>query len=252
ADAFRYWVAISGMLGSDYRWSEDLVRSGLAFATKLVNIGRFISFFEEPPLRDSVLKDLDRAMLKYAVLVIKRVLKYYEELDVFRPINELYALAWDVFASNYLESVKLRAYGLGDYDMKYVNGARYVLHRVFKLILKTLHPVMPFVTDYLWRNMYSGDGLRSATITEEDLRDLGGDEKLIEYLITANSAIWKYKKEKNISFTEPLEGTLYLSEEYKAIAHDIKDLHKIKSVFIGAPTDVASAVKLAEGIFLVI
>jgi valyl-tRNA synthetase len=252
ADAFRYWAAISGMLGSDYRWSEDVVRSGLAFATKLVNIGRFISFFDEPSLKDSVLKDVDRAMLKYAVSVIRRVLKYYEELDVFRPISELYALAWDVFASNYLETVKSRAYGLGDYDMKYVNGARYVLHRVFKLILKTLYPIMPFVTDYLWRNMYSSDGLRKAVVTEEDLRDLGGDEKLIEYLITANSAIWKYKKERNISFAEPLDGTLYLSEEYKAIAHDIKDLHKIKSVVVGAPADVSSAVKLADGVFLVI
>ncbi|MEM2804911.1 MAG: hypothetical protein QXL26_05780, partial [Zestosphaera sp.] len=60
------------------------------------------------------------------------------------------------------------------------------------------------------------------------------------------------KKERNISFAEPLEGTLYLSEEYKAIAYDIKDLHKIKSVVVGAPANISNAVKLAEGIFLVV
>ncbi|MEM2005015.1 MAG: valine--tRNA ligase [Zestosphaera sp.] len=250
ADAFRYWAAASGMLGSDYRWSEGLVRSGQAFATKLVNIGRFISFFDEPSLEDSVLKEVDRAMIKYAVSTVKRVLDHYRELDVFRPINELYTLAWDVFASNYLEIAKMRAYGMGNYDERYVNGARYTLHRVFKLILKALHPIMPFVTDYLWRCMYSPKGLRNVTITDEDLSVLGGDEVLIENLIKVNSAIWKYKKENNISFAEPLEAALYLPQECEKIADEIRDLHKVRTVVVGLPKDVSKAIKLDEGIFL--
>lgn len=250
ADAFRYWAAASGMLGSDYRWSEDLVRSGQAFATKLVNIGRFISFFNEPSLKDSTLKEVDKAMIKYTISTVRRILDYYRELDVFRPVNELYTLAWDVFASNYLETVKMRAYGINNYDEKYVNGARYTLHRVFRLILKTLHPIMPFVTDYLWRCMYSSKGLRDVTITDEDLSVLGGDEKLIDNLIKVNSAIWKYKKENNIPFAEPLEAVLYLPRECEKIAEDIKDLHKVKAVEIGLPRDVSKIVKLDDEIFL--
>ncbi len=251
ADAFRYWAAASGMLGSDYRWSEDLVKSGQAFATKLVNIGRFVSFFEEPLLKDSTLKEIDKAMIKYAITVVKRVLEYYRELDVFRPVNELYALAWDLFASNYLETVKSRAYGFENYDEKYVNGARYTLHRVFRLILKALHPIMPFVTDYIWRSMYSSRGLRDEVMTKEDLSELGGNEKLIEYLVNVNSAVWKYKKENNISFAEPLEGVLYIPHEYVEIADDVKELHKVTAVVTGVPEDMTSAIKLAEGIYLV-
>jgi len=251
ADAFRYWAAIAGRLGSDYRWSEDVVRAGQAFATKLVNIGRFISFFDEPQLNEVKLREIDKAMIKYAVTVAKRVIKSYEDLDVFDPINDLYRLVWDVFASNYLEAVKQRAYGLEDLNQEEVLGARYTLHRVFKLALKLLHPIMPFVTDYIWREMYSSKGLGREVITQEELTDLGGDEKLINALIQVNSAVWKYKKENNISFSEPLEGVLYLPNEYEAISEDLKTLHRIRKIAFGKPPENMKQVTLAEGIYLV-
>lgn len=250
ADAFRYWAAIAAKLGSDYRWSINLVRTGLAFATKLVNMGRFISFFEEPK-QGYRLKEIDKAMLAYAAEVARSVAKAYEELDVFEPIRMIYELAWDVFASNYLETVKGRAYGGEGYDEAETLGARYTLHRVYKTILKLLSPIMPFVTDYLWRKLYSEKGIQYEVLTNEEIEFSEGNAELINQLVRINSAVWKYKKENNIRFSQPLEGTLYIPEEASAIKEDIATLHKVKEVIAGKPREgERNIIKLDENVFL--
>jgi valyl-tRNA synthetase len=248
ADAFRYWAAVAAKLGSDYRWSENLVRTGLSFATKLVNMGRFISFFEEP--REGYkLRPIDKAMLRYASLKAKEVAKAYEELDVYEPTNKVYELAWDVFASNYLETVKQRAYGGERYDEAETLGARYTLHRVYRLIIKLISPVMPYVTDYIWRQMYSEKGVHYETLTDDDLGYDEGDESLIDYLVRINSAVWKYKKEHGMKLKDELHGTLFIPPDAAEITSDLKELHKVSEVVAEEPEDKKSLIELSEGIY---
>ncbi len=249
ADAFRYWAAVAAKLGSDYRWSENLVRTGLSFATKLVNIGRFISFFEEPGTGYE-LKPLDKAMLTYAARKASEIARAYEELDVYEPANKVYELAWNVFASNYLEAVKLRAYGGEGFKESETLGARYTLHRVYRLILKLLSPIMPYVTDYIWRKLYSSKGVHYEVLSDEDLNYREGDEELIEFLMKVNSAVWKYKKEKGMKLKEELRARLYIPEEAASISEDLKNLHKVVEVVPGKPGDVSEAEELVEGVFL--
>ncbi len=235
ADAFRYWAAVASKLGSDYRWSEALVRTGQSFATKLLNMGRFISFFEEPK-EGFKLRELDKAMIAYAVRVARDVLKWYtDDLDVFEPTRAIYDLAWNVFASNYLETVKARAYGGEGFKEAETLGARYTLHRVFRLILKLLSPIMPFVTDYIWRNMYSEEGVHRQTVGEDELTFNEGNPQLIDLLMQVNSAVWKYKKSKNMKLSEPLHAVLYIPEEATPILEDLKTLHKVSRVELGKP-----------------
>ena len=248
ADAFRYWAAASGRLGSDYRWSENLVKTGQLFATKLINMARFMSVFRDYG-SEFRLREIDKAMIKYAVRVAKEVIKSYEELDVFEPIQKIYDLAWNVFASNYLETVKPRAYGRDSFSEDEVRGAHYTLHRVFKLILKLLSPIMPFVTDYIWRRLYSPDrSVHTEVINEEELRYEGGREELISLLIRINSAVWKFKKERNMRLSDELPAILYIPAEGKGIVDDIKVLHRVREVIAGKPEkwDVV----LDEGIYL--
>ncbi|RLG74738.1 MAG: valine--tRNA ligase, partial [Thermoprotei archaeon] len=248
ADAFRYWAAASGRLGSDYRWSENLVKTGQLFATKLINIARFISSFRNYG-EDFKLREIDKAMIKYATKVAAEIAKSYEELDVFEPIQKIYDLAWNVFASNYLETVKPRAYGKYGFSEAEVRGAHYTLHRVFKLILKLLAPIMPFVTDYIWRHLYSpGKSIHTEVLTTEDLKYEEGNEDLVKLLIKVNSAVWKYKKENNMKLSDELPAVLYIPAEGGAIAEDIKALHKVSKVIAGTPDEWDVA--LADGIYL--
>ncbi|MCD6278134.1 MAG: class I tRNA ligase family protein, partial [Desulfurococcales archaeon] len=130
-----------------------------------------------------------------------------------------------------------------------IRSAHYTLHRVFKLILKLLSPIMPFVTDYIWRRLYSPDrSVHTEVISEEELRYEEGKEELISLLIRINSAVWKFKKERNMRLSDELPAILYIPAEGKDIADDIKVLHKVREVIAGKPGkwDVV----LDEGIYL--
>ena len=248
ADAFRYWAAIASKLGSDYRWSESLVRAGQAFATKLVNMGRFISSFEEPA-EGYVLREVDKAMLAYAARVARDVVRWYtEELDVFEPIRALYDLAWNAFASNYIETVKPRVYGRGGFSEAEALGAIHTLHRVYRLVLKLLSPIMPFVTDYVWRKLYGSEGVHRQVLGSEELDTGVGDANLFEGLMRVNSAVWKYKKEHGLKLSQPLNAVLYIPENLEPIAEDVKALHKLASVKVGEPCNGAE--EIGEGVYL--
>ncbi|MEM0453202.1 MAG: valine--tRNA ligase [Sulfolobales archaeon] len=248
ADAFRYWAAAASRLGSDYRWSEKLIRTGVLYITKLLNIARFVSAFPEVN-SGFKLRPIDEAMLNYLWKASERIINSYENnLDVYEPINELYSLTWDIFASNYIEAVKTRAYGLGKYNDEEVKAVWYVLHKTLKTILKLLAPILPFITDYIWRNLYDPKGVHLQLINEADIIHETIHTDLIERLVRANSIIWKYKKENNIRFSENLNAILYIPKELEPIAEELKDLHKFSEIVVGSPH--GSYIQIGEGIFI--
>ncbi|MEM4519168.1 MAG: valine--tRNA ligase [Sulfolobales archaeon] len=248
ADAFRYWAAAASRLGSDYRWSEKLIRTGVLYITKLLNIARFVSAFPEVN-SGFKLRPIDEAMLNYLWKASERIINSYENnLDVYEPINELYSLTWDIFASNYIEAVKTRAYGLGKYNDEEVKAVWYVLHKTLKTILKLLAPILPFITDYIWRNLYDPKGVHLQLINEADIIYETIHADLIERLVRANSIIWKYKKENNIRFSENLNAILYIPKELEPIAEELKDLHKFSEIVVGSPH--GSYIQIGEGIFI--
>ncbi|MEM2376587.1 MAG: class I tRNA ligase family protein, partial [Sulfolobales archaeon] len=248
ADAFRYWAAAASRLGSDYRWSEKLIRTVVLYITKLLNIARFVSAFPEVN-SGFKLRPIDEAMLNYLWKASERIINSYENnLDVYEPINELYSLTWDIFASNYIEAVKTRAYGLGKYSDEEVKAVWYVLHKTLKTILKLLAPILPFITDYIWRNLYDPKGVHLQLINEADIIYETIHADLIERLVRANSIIWKYKKENNIRFSENLNAILYIPKELEPIAEELKDLHKFSEIVVGSPH--GSYIQIGEGIFI--
>lgn len=233
ADAFRFWSAVASRLGSDYRWSEASVKSGLLFSTKLVNIARFVTSFQEPNQRVA-LRALDRAMIAYALKIAREVVEGYRKLDVYEPALRVYHLIWDVFASNYSEMVKVRVYRKAPFTDEEVGGAVRTLYKVLRLSLKLLSPIMPFTSDYIWRCL-EGRPIARERLSEEDLMAQEGDPELIERVMEVNSAIWKWKKERGMRLSERVEGTLYISERLQDVAPDIKYFHNIREVAVGKP-----------------
>lgn len=232
ADAFRYWAAASAKLGYDYRYSEQMVRTGALFATKLWNIARFVSTFPEPEASEVALRSIDKAMLGYANDVINKVDEAYSNLDTYEPANATYRLAWNVFASHYLEMVKDRAYNRGSkYPEEEQKAAWYTLHKVLKMVLRLLAPIMPFVTDAIWREMYGGSVHRQR-FPEPDPHGSGDLASRFERLMSANSAVWSYKKRRNMRLSEPLDALVLLPEELGPFAEDFKEFHKIREVRI--------------------
>ncbi|WP_048058890.1 valine--tRNA ligase [Desulfurococcus amylolyticus] len=228
ADAFRFWAAISAKLGYDYRFSEQTLKTGLYFATKLWNIARYISSFPEP--KEYRLRGIDKATLAYLDKIIEKIDKAYSELDVYEPVNEIYQFTWNYFASHYIELTKSRAYNRdGKYNELEQKAAWFTLHYTLKSILKALAPIMPFITDAIYRELY-GRSIHLERFPEPDRERLKQPHNLVEKVVNVNSAIWSYKKRNNMKLSEPLRGKVYLPKGLEEVAEELRDLHKLEEI----------------------
>ena len=229
ADAFRYWAAASSKLGYDYRFSEQTIKTGFLFATKLWNIARFVSMFPRPE-KSAVLRAIDSATIAYLHRMLKKVDESYRELDVFIPITELYQFTWNYFASHYIELVKSRAYNREKrYSEEEQKAAWYTLHYVLDRILRALAPIMPFVTDAIYRRLY-GKCIHKEKFPDPEDEWLKEDYKLAVLITEINSAIWSYKKKKNIRFSAPLEEKTYLPIAVEPVLKELVDLHHLRNI----------------------
>ena len=250
ADAFRFWAAVAAKLGYDYKFDENKVKTGRNFATKLWNLARFISAFPEPG--DAKPTFTDRAFMALADEYIERADRGYSELDVFEPGLAIYELAWDVFASHYVELVKERAYNrAGEFSREEQEAAWYTLHRIFKSILVALSPIMPFVTDAAFRELYGASVHRQRW--PEPM--VGGEERAqlaeaARVIMQVNSAVWTYKKSRGMRLSEPLEGVkVYVPSSIQGALKDLKALHRAEfEVYEEKPPEGAE--EIGPGVYL--
>jgi len=249
ADAFRFWAAGASKLGYDYRFSEQMLKTGRLFATKLWNIARFISAFPKPSEGYS-LRPIDKAALAKLSEMLKRIDKAYGELDVFEPINEIYQFTWNFFADHYIELVKARAYNTSrKYNEEEQKAAWYTLHTILDSILRALAPIMPFITDAIYRRLY-GRTVHKEKFPEPKDEWLKWDSELAELAMRANSVIWTYKKRHNIKFKDPLPGRVYIPKKLEPIREELRDLHNIEDIEVYEEKP-SEGIDIGEGIILV-
>jgi valyl-tRNA synthetase len=155
ADALRFTLARGASPGGDLSIGEDHARASRNFATKVFNATRFalMNGAEPAPLPDrSVLTDADRWILGRLEEVRAEADSAFESYEFSRACEALYHFAWDEFCDWYVELAKVQL-GQG------LTHTTAVLAAVLDTLLKLLHPVMPFVTETLWKALTGGESL---------------------------------------------------------------------------------------------
>jgi valyl-tRNA synthetase len=225
ADSFRFWAASESSLGSDFRASEEKVENASKFMTKLWNVARFISSFEQVKGKPK-LTVLDRWILSELEKTRKRCMEGYKEFNFFIPANTIKDFVWNIFAPHYLEMVKVRVYGKG----KDRDAALYTLHRCLKSIVQLLCPVNPFITDHIHRELY-GKSVHKEGFPESEREDRFKFKT--EDLIEINSRVWKKKKDKGLSLKSPVKS-LTVNRKFKDIEKDLKETHGVEKLKYGS------------------
>jgi valyl-tRNA synthetase len=220
-DIFRFWNASEAGLGSDFRYSNDRIEGSTKFLTKLWNISRFISMFPEP--KKVELTTTDKWILSEFNELIKKCIEGYNNFDFFIPANAIREFTWNLFASHYVEMVKTRAYGEG-FSKKEQETAWYTLHLVLKTLLKLFAPIAPFMTDYIWRELYSKKSVHLEVLPKPEWRF--GLEKLTEKITSFNMEIWKKKKDKGLSLKTEIE--VKIPNDLKEFEKDLTKMHNLK------------------------
>ncbi|WP_462186766.1 valine--tRNA ligase [Frankia sp. CcWB2] len=156
ADALRFTLARGANPGADVPLSEEAVDASRNFVNKLWNATRFALMNGADPTADPFaggpLSAADRWILSRLRAVVADVDTYYEQFEFARACETLFHFARDELFDWYLELAKipLRAGGPA------ADPARAVLGRCFDVLLRLLHPVIPFVTEKLWTALTGG------------------------------------------------------------------------------------------------
>ncbi|MFZ8856615.1 MAG: class I tRNA ligase family protein, partial [Candidatus Nanopusillus sp.] len=151
-DALRYWALLAAP-GNDYRFNIKDIESGQAFIIKLWNIGRYIDInIKEKPEKVLELKDEDIEIIRILKENIKKSKDYVDQFRYYEYVKLWKKFTWEDFANNYLEKIKERIKN----DDK---TAKYLLYTIYKIILTMLHPILPYITEYIYQQLYKEDKL---------------------------------------------------------------------------------------------
>ena len=95
------------------------------------------------------LTDADRWILDRAEELRKRVDAYLDDYQFAKANELLYHFAWDELCDWYLEIAKTQIPRDGESEEG--ENTKVVLGRVLDVVLRLLHPTMPFITEVLWK-----------------------------------------------------------------------------------------------------
>jgi valyl-tRNA synthetase len=201
ADALRYSLICGMSVGTDVILDPNDLDSSFAtgrnFANKLWNAGRFILSNLPGPVRplagtssNAVRRDeltlADRWIIARCDATVVEATAAYERFRLNEAANAVYHFIWSDLADWYIEQVKPRLYG----DQPGGDVARAVVAQTFDVALRLLHPVMPFITEALWRRFPGREETASISVslwptpdqraTDPDaLRDFGLVQELV-------------------------------------------------------------------------
>lgn len=158
ADALRFALARGANPGVDLPIGEDNATSARNFTTKLFNAAKFALMngarVDELPAREE-LTDADRWILDRCEEVRAKVDAYLDDYQFAKANEELYHFAWDELCDWYLEIAKTQIPREGTTAQG--ENTQVVLGRVLDVVLRLLHPTMPFITEVLWKELTGGE-----------------------------------------------------------------------------------------------
>ena len=160
-DALRFSLVLGISPGNDIRYMPEKLKSASNFANKLWNASKFVlsnmpedgSKLAEDKLPANLCYE-DKWILSKLNKLVKEVTNNLENFELGIATQKVYDFIWNEFCDWYIEMVKSRLY---DENCTTKFAAQYTLNKVLKDSLKLLHPVMPFVTEKIYMQLYHND-----------------------------------------------------------------------------------------------
>ena len=171
ADASRMWYASVGVLANqDVRfpgkqdkqskaWSSDTIEQYRKFANKLFNASKFLmmqldedSSFKPVSLNEILesqsLTMADKWILSKFNRLLSELKNDYSNYDLGAVQKKIYEFIWFEFCDWYIEISKLQ---LSSNEKEVQENTRSILFYVLESSLRTLQPIMPYITEEIWQ-----------------------------------------------------------------------------------------------------
>ncbi|MCX4629888.1 valine--tRNA ligase [Streptomyces sp. NBC_01443] len=211
SDAVRFTLAKGANPGTDVPIGEDWVQASSKFANKIWNATRFALMNgatiegELPPVEQ--LSATDRWILSRLNKTVAQVDAYYEDFQFSKLSEALYHFAWDEVFDWYVELSKTTFFAGG--EQAKVSGR--VLGEVIDVMLRLLHPVVPFVTETLWTTLTGRESLVIAEWPKDSgFRDEAAEAE-IESVQNLVREVRRFRKEQGLDDKQKVPARLDLS-----------------------------------------
>ena len=214
ADGMRAAMLLSSSAGNDVMFDEALCEQGRNFGNKIWNAYRLVCGWSvDPSLPQS---DNNRLAGEWFAARFAATLADIEADFAAYRISEafmkVYRLFWDDFSGWYLEMIKPA------YQTPADAATVAAVKQWFDLLLRLVHPFMPFVTEEIWQDLAprtEGESIMYAQIPAP----ASADETVLarfELVKEIVSAVRNVRKQKNIANKEQLTLKVMADENYPA------------------------------------
>lgn len=238
-DAFRFTLAALAAQGRDIKLSEARIEGYRHFVNKVWNAGRLIlsnlNGFDLSRDYSSRFSVIDKWIKIRVSEIIQDVSTAIQEYRFNDAAMLLYHFVWHEYCDWYLEFSK---WGIYSKDPEIANATKQNLYKTFLVILKLLHPFMPFVTEEIYQ-MFPGVE-KSIMISKfpepEPISDTKAKQE-IQFLIDVISSIRSIRGEMNIAPSKLVNVHIEVPDELKRRIltenlHHIKSLAKVNELVI--------------------
>ena len=226
ADGVRMGIMLAAPAGHDIMYDDSLCEQGRNFCNKIWNSFRLIKGWEiadiEQPESSRLAVDWFGAKLNQTAAEMEDLMGKFR---ISEALMAVYKLFWDEFSSWYLEIIK-PAFGQPLDKATYDATIGY-----FDMLLRLLHPFMPFITEELWQHIT--ERKPGESIMYAQLPDPGEvNEALLEdfeHLKEVVAGIRTIRKQKQLPQKESLE--LHVQEDHNsALDSIIKKMGNISAI----------------------
>ena len=153
ADALRFTFASLATTGRDIRFDLGRIEGYKNFCNKLWNASRYVLMnTENPDDGDTKFSTADRWIRARLNRTIESVHQHFATYRLDLAAQATHEFTWHEFCDWYLELSKpvLQSEQSSDAEKR---GTRKTLIEVLETLLRLLHPLIPFVTEEIWREL---------------------------------------------------------------------------------------------------
>ncbi|MBL4816478.1 MAG: valine--tRNA ligase [Shewanella sp.] len=269
-DALRFTLASMASTGRDISWDMKRLDGYRSFCNKIWNASRYVLMNTEVQSEDQdsnvagepldcgqILTDgkpgemelslADRWIIGLFNQTVKAFDEHMENYRFDLAANTIYEFTWNQFCDWYLELTK-PVMQTGTEAQK--RGTRHTLVTVLEAMQRLMHPIMPYITETIWKRVQplagvTGDTLMLAPFPEyqADKVDAQAMEDL-EWVKQVITAVRNIRAELNIAPSKPLNALLRgVNEQDKARLEEnqtfFKTLAKLESMTILSDDETA-------------
>ncbi len=239
ADTLRFTLTALLNPGRDVKLSEARVKGYKSFTNKIWNAGKFLqmnnSVFKDDISIDSIFFDANKWIIKELNdlnYLLDQLTKKYSFHEI---ANKIYHFVWHSYCDWYIEIIKQ------NFDnKKYADEIKKVSGWTFIQVLKIIHPIMPFISEKLWRSLVDDKSYLMNQVYQNYLTNNSFDiskknfEKFIEFI----TSIRNLRSELNIPYKQLINISIEakneeLSNFFLAHKNEISNFLKTNDIRFG-------------------